>query len=330
VLGPKLTLMPATGLALLLTFSWISAQPPGGPPPEVKERIQAFTAALNSGSSDRWEKMAAAHFGKTLLARLDEARRRQLFESLRADFGTVTVGQVTREGPEAPLRLQVTGSNGQRGVIELALEPERPFLIAGIGVDVGGAPDRGGNDLPPPSIDGSMGDEDLALALDTYLARLAEKDVFSGVALVAKDGAAVFERAYGFADRAHRVPNTPATRFNLGSINKIFTQTAIEQLVAAGRLRQTDTLGALLPDYPQAVTRAATVDQLLRHTAGIADFFGEEFQRLVEGQVPQQRRLLPVRVQQASAVRAGRPKPVLQRLLHHARGDHREGLGDVL
>jgi CubicO group peptidase (beta-lactamase class C family) len=224
--------------------------------------------------------MTAVHFSPALLGKIDAGARRKLFESLRAEFGDVKVGRVTREGPGAPLQLEVTGSNGQRGVIELVLEAEKPFLIAGIGVDVGGAAGRGSSGLPPPPINGSMTDAELSQALDAYLSGLAKDDVLSGVALVAKNGAAVFEKAYGLADRANRVPNTPATRFNLGSINKIFTQTAIEQLVAAGRLRRTDTVGALLPDYPQAVTRAATVDQLLNHSAGIADFFGEEFERL--------------------------------------------------
>jgi D-alanyl-D-alanine carboxypeptidase len=67
------------------------------------------------------------------------------------------------------------------------------------------------------------------------------------------------------------------TRFNLGSINKLFTKVAIGQLVAAGTLALTDTVGALLPDYPDSPARRATVDQLLGHRGGIADFFGPAF-----------------------------------------------------
>ncbi|MEO7158150.1 MAG: serine hydrolase domain-containing protein [Vicinamibacterales bacterium] len=98
------------------------------------------------------------------------------------------------------------------------------------------------------------------------------------MALVAKNGVPVFLRAYGFADREKRVPNIVRMRFNIGSINKVFTQVAINQLIAAGKLSRTDTLGRFYPDYPQATSRAATVDQLLNHRGGLADFFGPQFE----------------------------------------------------
>jgi D-alanyl-D-alanine carboxypeptidase len=87
----------------------------------------------------------------------------------------------------------------------------------------------------------------------------------------------VYQRAFGLADRERKIPATPSTRFQLGSVNKMFTKTAIGQLVAARALALTDTIGHLLPDYPNAEARAATVDQLLNHQAGIADFFGPAF-----------------------------------------------------
>jgi CubicO group peptidase (beta-lactamase class C family) len=99
------------------------------------------------------------------------------------------------------------------------------------------------------------------------------------VALVAKQDAIVFHKAYGLADRANRIPNTLQTRFNIGSINKAFTKLAIDQLVARGSLSFTDTLGKFYPDYPQVLSRTATVQQLLSHTGGLADFFSPEFDK---------------------------------------------------
>jgi len=94
----------------------------------------------------------------------------------------------------------------------------------------------------------------------------------------------VYEKALGLANRDRKTPNTLETRFSIGSINKIFTKTAIAQLVAQGRLKLSDTLGAILPDYPQEATKAATIDQLLSHQGGVADFFGPAFDRAPKDQ----------------------------------------------
>lgn len=132
-------------------------------------------------------------------------------------------------------------------------------------------------DFPPPPISATQSSAELTKALDAYLARLTDEDRFSGVVLLGRDGKVIFEKAYGFADLANRVPNTTGTRFNLGSVNKHFTKLAIEQLEAAGRLKLQDTVGTLLPDYPNEQGRGATVEQLLGHRGGISDFFGPDF-----------------------------------------------------
>jgi len=99
---------------------------------------------------------------------------------------------------------------------------------------------------------------------------LTKAGQFSGVVLLARNGAPVFQRAYGLADREHGVANNPETAFNLGSINKIFTQIAILQLRDAGKLALDSTLATYWPDYPnREVARRITIRQLLRHTSGI-------------------------------------------------------------
>ena len=99
------------------------------------------------------------------------------------------------------------------------------------------------------------------------LTRLGE---FSGVVVLAKNGAPVYQVAKGYGDRERKVPNNLQTAFNLGSINKVFTQIAILQLYAAGKLDPDSTLGKYWPDYPnQEVARKVTIRQLMRHTSGI-------------------------------------------------------------
>jgi CubicO group peptidase (beta-lactamase class C family) len=106
----------------------------------------------------------------------------------------------------------------------------------------------------------------LAASLDS----LTKAGQFSGVAVLAKNGVPVFQRAYGMADRERRVANNPETAFNLGSINKVFTQIAILQLRAVGKLDLDSTLAKYWPDYPnKEVASKITIRQLLRHTSGI-------------------------------------------------------------
>jgi CubicO group peptidase (beta-lactamase class C family) len=249
----------------------------GGPPPEIRARIDAFVAAFNSGSAETFEAMAREHYAPALLARRTQADRAAFHRQMFAEFGRIAVGRITRRGPEAPLQLHATGATGATAVIALQLEPAAPFRIAAITVDDDGGPDTPA--IAPPPIDARMAPQVLARALDAYLSKLADADALSGVVLVAKDGKPFFEKAYGFAERAFRVPNTPAMRFNLGSINKSFTQVAVAQLAAAGRLSYGDPLSTFIPDYPQEATRTATIEQLLGHTAGVSDFFGEDFSR---------------------------------------------------
>ncbi len=245
-----------------------------GPQPGVRLVIDAFTKAVISGSADQYESMARAHFAPELLATQTPAERAARFKALADEFGTITIEGVRRQGPGAPLDVIVKGSKAS-GAIVLELEPAAPFRVTRVAVRVGGAgPDQ--PSIPPPPINARMSTQQLTLALDAYLAKTRD---LSGVVAVAKDGKTVFEKAYGLANRSARVPNTTATRFNIGSINKLFTQIAIAQLVSAGRLSYDDTLGKLIPDYPQEQTRAATIQQLLDHTAGIADFFGDDFNR---------------------------------------------------
>jgi D-alanyl-D-alanine carboxypeptidase len=99
---------------------------------------------------------------------------------------------------------------------------------------------------------------------------LAKAGQFSGVAVLARSGVPVFRHAYGMADRARGVANNVETAFNLGSINKAFTQIGILQLTAAGKLDLDSTLAKYWPDYPNKdVASKITIRQLMRHASGI-------------------------------------------------------------
>jgi len=120
-------------------------------------------------------------------------------------------------------------------------------------------------------------DAELASRIATYVGGQASAGSFSGVVVLARHGSTVYSGAFGLASVEYGVPNAVDTAFNLGSIDKIFTRIAIQQLVEQHALTVAQTIGALLPDYPNAAARSVTVAQLLDMSSGIGDFFGPQF-----------------------------------------------------
>src|SRR5262245_54809126 len=101
-----------------------------------------------------------------------------------------------------------------------------------------------------------------------YMAARANVTGFSGAVLVAREGQAVFRGAFGHANREFAVPNSPDTKFRIGSVSKQFTAAAVLLLAQRGRLTLTDPIDKYLPEWPAAWSKV-TVHHLLSHTAGL-------------------------------------------------------------
>lgn len=111
-----------------------------------------------------------------------------------------------------------------------------------------------------------------AKAIDALVKRHAELKMFSGTVLVAKEGKTLYSAAYGEANKDFGIPNRLNTRYNIGSIGKTFTATAIMQLVQAGKLKLDDPIGKHLPDFPHPEKASITVQHLLNHSSGLGDY----------------------------------------------------------
>lgn len=134
-----------------------------------------------------------------------------------------------------------------------------------------GPPQPGGG--PPSAPAAAASDEEAMRQLHAYAARLADADLYSGTLLVARGGRVLHEAAYGLASREYHAPNRPETRYNLGSINKMFTAVAILRLVESGRLSLQDPVEKHLPGVlDTAVARKVRIEHLLTHTSGLGDF----------------------------------------------------------
>lgn len=107
-----------------------------------------------------------------------------------------------------------------------------------------------------------------------WLDQRTEAGEFSGVALVWRDAAPMFEYAGGLAHRGLGVPIATDTRFGVASVTKLPTAIAALRLVDRGLIRLDQPLVDLLPpaQRPKAVTPKVTLHHLLSHTSGLANY----------------------------------------------------------
>ncbi|HEX8390978.1 MAG TPA: serine hydrolase domain-containing protein [Longimicrobium sp.] len=189
---------------------------------------------------------------------------------LRDQGGGVTLGE-TRTTPAGSAIVQLWARRADAGVeLLVGADTAAPGRLARFSLRASLRP--GGTIRPLPRT--RMEEGELVRALDDELRRLAAADRFSGVVLIGRGDRIVYQGAFGTENLATRTPITPASRFHIASMGKMFTSVAIAQLIQQGRLSLDDTLGALLPEEPWTPqARGITVRQLLSHRAGLGGLF---------------------------------------------------------
>jgi len=112
----------------------------------------------------------------------------------------------------------------------------------------------------------------LVAALDS-IARAALKDGrAAGLSVgVVKGRDTLLLKGYGSADLEFDVPTPDRAIYEIGSITKQFTASAILQLVEQGKLSLDDDLSKYLPDYPEQGHRIP-IRRLMDHTSGIKGY----------------------------------------------------------
>jgi len=103
---------------------------------------------------------------------------------------------------------------------------------------------------------------------------LADARIVGAVVLVAQDGAIVYRRAAGLADRERNVPMREHAVFRLASLSKPLVTAAALRLVELGRIALSDPVTRYLPDFRPALASGEvptiTLRHLLTHTAGLS------------------------------------------------------------
>src|SRR6266487_537227 len=132
--------------------------------------------------------------------------------------------------------------------------------------------------VPAVAPETSPGPELTKADFDTFLdalipSQLRNRNIAGAVVSVVKDGQVLFQKGYGYADFEAKQPVLPdQTLFRPGSISKLFTATAVMQLVEQGKLDlDRDVSGYLDFAIPKTYPEPVTLRQLLTHTTGFED-----------------------------------------------------------
>lgn len=125
-----------------------------------------------------------------------------------------------------------------------------------------------------PGVGRPLTRDDLEPWLDGVMTYAMKRgDVAGGVVVVVKDGQPLLAKGYGYSDVARRLPVDPATTmFRTGSTGKLFTWTAVMQLVEQHRLDLDADVNTYLDfKIPPALGKPVTLRELMQHTAGFEE-----------------------------------------------------------
>jgi len=262
------------GAALALCALTAPAAARQTPPPDVVKRVEDFVRLVNTGDRKAARAYVEQHFTPAALQRVPVAQRLNTIWRIQDETRGMELHSVRESKPQEAAALFRNKLTGNWEELIFIFEKDPPHRIERFGVRGAKAPE--GAAAAPRKLT----EEEAARELDAYLKRLADADVFSGAVLLARDGKVIFARAYGEANKDFRAPNRLDTKFNLGSMNKMFTAVAVAQLAEAGKLSFDDPLSKFLPDFPDKdAAQKIKIKHLLTHSSGLGSYFNEQFWR---------------------------------------------------
>ncbi len=105
--------------------------------------------------------------------------------------------------------------------------------------------------------------------LDEYFKEIHRKRNYNGNVLIAKKGKIIYEGTFGWADYLHRDSLKIDSQFQLASVSKPMTATAILMLMEQGKLKLSQTVDEFFPEFPYT---GITVEMLLSHRSGLNNY----------------------------------------------------------
>lgn len=269
----RTTTVVLIGLLMGTALSTWGGEPVTCPETHAGQQMSALILAMNSPGEEALREWV-----------LSDSRAKDSVEVFERRFRYLNNFQMETGGLE--IRRIEASSEYEIGILAKATSPQAPmeWIMLSLGYDslppyrLLGIDVQRGEDPEAWLPEGKLTDEELAGYLAGFIDELVAGDKFSGAILVARDGKPIFTRAAGLACKRYDVPNNLDTKFNLGSMNKMFTGVAIAQLAEQGKLSFDDPIVKYLPDYAnKEAAEKVTIHHLLTHTSGMGSYWEELF-----------------------------------------------------
>ena len=269
-------------LAAILAVMWFTATQAAEPPTAVVlpenpagRGLSELLEVLNSGDTTLWREFLEDNYSRDPGDSAESVRRRyEAFESIFAESAGLDVVEIQSLSDHSIVTTaKARNGDGPFEYLELTYEvtPAEPHTWALLSARPSMGPV---GDLP----EGPLTDDKIAAYMDSFIDELVVGDRFSGAVLIAREGEPFYTRVAGEASKSYGVPNRLDTKFNLGSMNKMFTGVAIAQLAQAGKLAFTDPIIKHLPEYPnREAAEKIMIHHLLTHTSGMSSYWEELF-----------------------------------------------------
>src|SRR5262245_48494785 len=144
---------------------------------------------------------------------------------------------------------------------------------------------------PAPTAAHPLTAQDVEAFLEGLIpAEIERNDIAGATVAIVKDGKLLFAKGYGYADVAKHTPvSAEETLFRPGSVSKLFTWTAVMQLVEQGKLDLDRDVNEYLDfKIPATYAEPITLRHLMTHTPGFEEAIKDLF-------VPDASQLKPLR-----------------------------------
>ena len=240
------------------------------------ERIRSLIATVNSNDPDQISRSIKEESTEKFQKFAPMEEHINLFLNFSRQTGGIDFHSIRTYVPERKeetvVILQDRNFDSWRAFV-IKFDKSENYLIDGLQFSIARTP----SNVNEPN----LSEKQFIQMTKEIIQRIYKRDIFSGTVLIARGEELLLEHACGEASKRFHVPNNIDTKFNLGSMNKMFTATAIAQLVEKGLLSYQDPISKYVDEswLPKEITSKITIHHLLTHTSGLGSYFNETYSK---------------------------------------------------